>query len=639
MLDPQDRKLLFDLLKPPTGYRLDAAIGTTYSLDLLALLVTPLAFTLFDYEAKDGRISASPSALLESLRRYADRTHIFCQAGLIHVPSKNRRLFSYLEKSVFEVTPADSNGVFHPKLWILRFQPTEREPDKDWPIVYRFLCPSRNITFDRSWDTMLALEGTLNPRGRKLKEMEPLCSFIARLPEYAVRPVPEAITSDVSRIAEELHRVTFELPQGFDEVRFWPLGIRDHAVWPFPEEMDYVMVISPFLADTPLRKLTKNAKGWCLVSRAESLEEISDSTRKRFNDVYTLNPAAEIDAEDDLASDEPVDIREGDETATSDAATESTQAAHGVLSGLHAKTYLADIGNRGSIWTGSANATDAAFSRNIEFLVELAGPYKQCGIDAIFDSDNHAFWNMLQPYVPPSEPAAPDESQARLERRLSEIQRRIARCPLKLSIVENGANVFDLALAATEPLFDDADTRIEVSCRPITLREHHLQSVPIRNPAVKFCEVSFEAITSFFVFQLKLALEDKWGECEFVVNVPMEGEPPDRRERLLLALLKDANHVLKYLLMLLADDGWDARKALDLLDGEPGGTHGPHQQSESGLPLLEPMLRALVKDPSKLDSVARIIADLSKTPEGRARIPAGFDEIWLPIRQVKESQK
>lgn len=164
MLDPQDRKLLFDLLKPPTGYRLDAAIGTTYSLDLLALLVTPLAFTLFDYEAKDGRISASPSALLESLRRYANRTHIFCQAGLIHVPSKNRRLFSYLEKSVFEVTPADSNGVFHPKLWILRFQPTEREPDKDWPIVYRFLCPSRNITFDRSWDTMLALEGTLNPR-------------------------------------------------------------------------------------------------------------------------------------------------------------------------------------------------------------------------------------------------------------------------------------------------------------------------------------------------------------------------------------------------------------------------------------------------------------------------------------------
>ena len=124
-----------------------------------------------------------------------------------------------------------------------------------------------------------------------------------------------------------------------------------------------------------------------------------------------------------------------------------------------------------------------------------------------------------------------------------------------------------------------------------------------------------------------------------MVNVPMEGEPPDRREKLLLALLKDADQVLKYLLMLLADDGWDARKALDLLEDEHGGTNGRPKDSESGLPLLEPMLRALVKDPAKLDRVAQLVADLSKTPEGRALIPAGFDEIWLPIWHVKESKK
>ena len=154
---------------------------------------------------------------------------------------------------------------------MLRFQPAEREPSRDWPIVYRLLCPSRNITFDRSWDTMLALEGELNPRGRKLEEMEPLCGFIARLPEYAVRAVPDGISNDVDRIAQELHRVTFELPAGFDELRFWPLGMTGQAVWPFPEEMDYVMVISPFLDDTPLRRLTKR-KGLasCLTSRKPS---------------------------------------------------------------------------------------------------------------------------------------------------------------------------------------------------------------------------------------------------------------------------------------------------------------------------------------------------------------------------------
>ena len=78
---------------------------------------------------------------------------------------------------------------------------------------------------------------------------------------------------------------------------------------------------------------------------------------------------------------------------------------------------------------------------------------------------------------------------------------------------------------------------------------------------------------------------------------------------------------------------------LDLLDGEGGGTNGQPKESEFGLPLLEPMLRALVKDPAKLDRVAQLIADLSKTPEGRALIPEGFDEIWLPIWHVKETTK
>src|SRR4051794_26779372 len=113
MLEPRDRKLLFDLLRPPSGYRLDSAIGTTYSLDLLALLITPLAFTFFDWEARDGKITASPFALLESLRRYADRLTVFYQAGQLRVPGRHRLLFGYLERSVVPVTPGNPEGVFH----------------------------------------------------------------------------------------------------------------------------------------------------------------------------------------------------------------------------------------------------------------------------------------------------------------------------------------------------------------------------------------------------------------------------------------------------------------------------------------------------------------------------------------------
>jgi HKD family nuclease len=51
------------------------------------------------------------------------------------------------------------------------------------------------------------------------------------------------------------------------------------------------------------------------------------------------------------------------------------------LNDLHAKLYVADAGSEGRIWTGSANATDAAFSKNVEFLVELRGKKKYCSID------------------------------------------------------------------------------------------------------------------------------------------------------------------------------------------------------------------------------------------------------------------
>jgi len=55
------------------------------------------------------------------------------------------------------------------------------------------------------------------------------------------------------------------------------------------------------------------------------------------------------------------------------------------LDGLHVKLYVADAGREGRIWTGSANATDAAFRRNIEFLVELRGKKKYCGVDAVLN--------------------------------------------------------------------------------------------------------------------------------------------------------------------------------------------------------------------------------------------------------------
>ena len=56
----------------------------------------------------------------------------------------------------------------------------------------------------------------------------------------------------------------------------------------------------------------------------------------------------------------------------------------------------------------------------------------------------------------------------------------------------------------------------------------------------------------------------------------------------------------------------------------------------SGPTLLEAMLRALSRNSESLDQVDNLICDLRQSPEGRALLPEGLDEIWEPIRTVRQ---
>jgi len=192
MLEPKDRQTLLQLLRPPLGCRFDCAIGTTFSLDLMALLTAPLAMAMFDWQDAEGELAGDPSLsglnpleLLESLRRCADRVHIFCQAGQICVPPAHQRLLTYLEQSVVQVlAPAarqKRRGVFHPKVWVLRYLDGSQTPR------YRLLCLTRNLTFDRSWDAVAAFDGIVKDRERGLSVNRPLVQFLEALPGMRIR--------------------------------------------------------------------------------------------------------------------------------------------------------------------------------------------------------------------------------------------------------------------------------------------------------------------------------------------------------------------------------------------------------------------------------------------------------------------
>ena len=120
-LAPEARVLLTEALRPLPGYRVELAVGTTYSLELTALLLAPLSFAVFD-QANSGDINAiDPIRLLEAVRRHAEHTTVFCQAGGIHVPSNYRSILTFTEDSIMEVMPVHEGAIFHPKVWALRF--------------------------------------------------------------------------------------------------------------------------------------------------------------------------------------------------------------------------------------------------------------------------------------------------------------------------------------------------------------------------------------------------------------------------------------------------------------------------------------------------------------------------------------
>jgi hypothetical protein len=621
MLDPQIRLLYLEELCPPEGYVLDRAIATTFSLDLLSLLMAPLAMVLSEYRNKDDLLK-DPVAVLEALRRTTDRLAIFCQQGRIAVPRIDTRLFSYLEPIVVEVQPDRGNGVFHPKIWLLRFTA------EDEPVLYRLLCLSRNLTFDRSWDTILTLEGFLEDRKRGFSRNRPLADFITALPTLAVGDVSQAVAEHIHIIADEVRRVRFQPPWGFDgELGFIPSGIPGYRKQPGLNRYDRLLVVSPFLTDGWLKQVADCGRNNVLISRLESLDGISHTTLDRLEAntrIYIMEEAAE--RPDDLESEE----------AASSAKLDSED-----LSGLHAKLYIAEGGWYARLLTGSANATRPAFGGgNVEFMVELNGKRSQVGIERFLgdDNDRTAFHTMLRPYRRSGTPPAPDEAQRKLERTLENARQGLSRAGLSLTITPSTDETFALHLKPASSFSID-EPALWGKCYPISLKPASARDIGplLEGDAVTFENVSMVGLTGFFAFELVARHEDQEASVAFVLNLPVRGMPAERDKHILRSIISDRSRFIRYLLFLLAE-GSEMFSPTELLavSRDQGDGNGSFLYGE--LPLLEELVRAYSRQPEKIDRIARLIDDLRESDEGRALLPEGFEQIWQAFLAARDQE-
>jgi hypothetical protein len=591
MLDPNSRSLLVDSLRPPPGYIFSAGLATTYSLDLTTLLSVPLHLALRSSDDRNAMLQDGV-ALLEALRRTTDRLSIFSQQGRIGAPNLPHVLYGLLESCVVEVT-APHGGVFHPKIWVLRFN----RPDKTDDVVLRLLVLSRNLTGDRSWDLSLSLDGT--PGKRTVTQNRPLSDLVAALPELAASPPVSRIRQDCETLANELRQTTWtELPGAFEELAFHTLGLKRRS-WS-PKTSKRLAVISPFVTASALHALAATTQeAVVLISRPDELAKASKASLARFGALKVLHEGAETDDGDDAL------------------------AADHLTRGLHAKAYIVENGWDTTLYLGSANATNASMvaGANVEILAELTGKRSRVGgIDSFLG--DHGLREYLTEFEPPPEPPQLSvEEQA--EKIIDAVRSELMLAGIRLSCTAADEDAWDLRVSAKRNIKLKQIESLRIW--PISLpKEQAIDGVPLATTGeVLIPRCATASITGFVAFELTTALCSH-SVC-FVLNLPVDNMPGGRDAAILRTIVANREGFLRYLLLLL-QDMHDLPSIGDLVSAIGGRWNSA--ASLDGLPLLEELTRAYSRNPGRLDFVRKLVEQINATAEGREIIPDEFMELW-----------
>ena len=596
MLDPNTRSLLTDALTPPPGMQFDTGLATTYSLDPTALLTVPIHLAWLASD-QDKDLLADPIRMLEALRRVASRLTVFCQRGRMQAPERPHVLYGLLEQMLHE-SVAPFGGSFHAKLWLLRYVSDQ----SDVKPRLRLIVQSRNLTFDRSWDISLRLDGA--PSGTNRQCNIPLGKLLDALQSKPV--CTKSMSRQRKRLVESLvsdaRQADWELPEGFEKLRFHVLGL-DTKPW-LPERSRELAIISPFVRPDALRSLAETTeRPRLLLARSEELEPLPPDVLKLFEYTKVLTEqAASSDVEDDRAGGEL---------------------------GLHAKVYVQQRGWGGSdthLILGSANATDRVVTpgvsaRSLEFLVELIGKRKWVGsIDDLFAQNG--LGDLLVDYSPP--PALEvDRERVNSEKMLERVRAQLASAVwlIQCSARDGG---WELSLSVDRRADVEA---VEVRVWPLSVSHERSVVGTSLGPAqgVELGTFATEEVTALLGFQLRTGAH----EVRFAVEAKVHGMPADRDNAIDRLIIRNRDGFVRYLLLLLGrfvDEGEAGGRGMGSWGSAAFGVgHAP--------PLFDMLASAYARDPSRVAPIARLIRRLSEGGDASV-VPEDFLRMWKVFEQA-----
>ena len=588
MLNPDHDRLDYgQMLSPPEGCKLDFAVGTTYSLDLDALVGACIAMGLS--EETDSALLNNPICLLEALRSTGDKVALFCEGGQIHLPNKVTPLYILLENMVFQVSPEKKRQIkgypaFHPKFWLLRYVNDAGEK------LYRICVLSRNLTFDRSWDVTFYMDG--RPGDKVSEKTKPVTEFLTYLSVFAGDK-----QESVLKLAQDLKRVQFKLEGNeFHDFDFIPMGIKGKGIATYPlftDSFRELLIMSPFLTGSVIRDFNDRAgKADCvLITRAMSLGRLKKTDCSAFR-IYTLKDAV-VDGES-IISEEQTAVMQQD---------------------IHAKVYMVCKGYDTDLYLGSMNASHNATSGNVEFLIRLRSKYRHLNLEKLtqqlFCGPEGDVGNPFQPVQMAqfgSGEVAEDAQSI-----LDTVVKEVVRMQPHAEIIPTGetyeANVH----------FGEIDTEnlVEVSplliSRPTRLAEN-----------VIFPDLTIKQLSEFY----RVTVSDGNASISRVIRIPTTGMPEDREKAVVNDVIRDKNCFYQYVAFLLGDDHvLSAMEGMDV-QMERASHHANHGVK---LPALyEKMLRTAVSDPAKLREVGALIRTVGED----GVIPKEFAQMYEVFREA-----
>lgn len=590
MLEPQSRAALTEQLKAPTGFELAHAVGTTFTLDLATALAVPLSFASHRLAVQDDTLG-----VLDAIRRAADRVDIFAQTGEISMGARSD-LVAFLEPMIHPVAPR--RGLFHPKVWFLEYRAGEHT-------AYRFLCASRNLTADRSWDLVVRLDGKPAQDGAKQDAAainRPLAELLRRLPTFGVHELAPARRSRIEDLAERWRAVEWERPEPMRSIAFHVFGGAGASV---PDvHGKRALIVSPFVSDDGLRMLRAGVRtNTHLISRGDSLDRLRPDSLDSKLSTYVLDEAAVFSPEDESGDGGGAVVPPGER-----------------LAGLHAKAIIVDRVDGAHVFLGSANATSAGWQNNVEVMVEFVGPIPKVGVEATLG----ALGELKEEFRTEggSEPDAKEEAEHRLEA----FVRGLASARFFARVV--AGDPYALRVWADETLICAMARRAdEMSVRWHLLTRPDLGSGAIgaeESDAVLVPSIPLADITPFVVLVARDAIGN---ERRTIVVARLLDDVPSRRDAIIARQLTDRAAFVRLLTLLLELSG-----AWTMTPGGAGaiGFFGSAEESGVGTGLFEALVRAVGDGHHGLADARRIIEYLRGHGE-EGVLPEGFEELWNEV--------